>query len=826
MATSLSNLWRTACGLVLACSLAVPAGASSLSGEAGFAASLQPFVARNCRLCHNPQLKNASLDFDAYPNAAAVIAAPEVWEKVVEKLRTGQMPPQPLPRPDAAELEAAAAWIEAELARAEAALPPDPGRVTARRLNRTEYDNTVRDLLGVELQAADAFPQDDAGYGFDNIGDVLSLSPVLMEKYLKAAERVAQAALFGPEPLPRTLVKLNPLGPKVESSPEVPAEYDVTGLSLPSGLHVVHRFPVEAEYQFRVVLSGSRPAASEGVRVRVLLDGRPLQLLEYESLDGPAARYQQDWTGQTREFRARVTAGDHDLQAGLLGYFEGLPPSYAGPNPSTRPLPPPREFKPPPDATPEKIAEARKRFEAFLARKAPANELRVRHIELIGPFDAVQGPSPASLRKVYTCGHLDGRHKQGCARQIVTQLARRAYRRPVAARDVDPLLVLMADARERGQGFEQGLALALRAMLVGPDFLFRIEGDGPAAQADGGRRLSSHELATRLSYFLWASMPDDELSSRADDGSLSQEPVLAAQVQRMLKDSRARALVDAFGAQWLQFRALESTAPDRDKFPDFENGLRLSMRRETELFLDHVIREDRSILELLDGSYSFLNERLARHYGIAGVKGPEFRRVDLAGTPRGGVLTQASVLTVSSYTTRTSPVLRGKWVLENLLAAPPPPPPAGVPRFDEATVGVAVSLRKQLEAHRSNSVCASCHSRMDPLGFGLENFDGIGAWRTLDGKFEVDATGALPDGRTFNGPLELKAVLRQDREAFTRCLTEKLLTYALGRGLERYDRRTVKSIAARVAESDYRFSALVLEIARSLPFQARRGATS
>jgi hypothetical protein len=788
---------------------AVPAGAA-------------PFLARNCRMCHNPQLKNAGLDLDAYPLPASLATAPEIWEKVVEKLQTKQMPPPPLQAPDAAETAALVRWIEEGLQSAEAARPPDPGRVTARRLNRTEYDNTVRDLLGVDLRAADAFPQDDAGYGFDNIGDVLSVSPVLLEKYLKAAERVSRAALFGPEAQKPTLARLHPMAAKIEPSPDVPSEYDQTGLSLPNALHVLHRFPVDAEYLFRIVPGGSRPAGSEPVRIAVFLDGRQIQVVEVDAGDGPSSSAtQQDLTGKTREFRARVTAGEHWLAASVLHLYEGLPPSYGGPNPSRRPIPPPPPFRPPENATPEKLREAREKYEARLARKAPVNEARARHIELIGPYAPAQGPGAASLEKVYACGHRDGRHGKDCARTILDRLARRAYRRPVTAADLAPLLHLFADGRKRGQTFEEALALAVRAVLVSPDFLFRIEDAAPAGP-ELHQRISPHALASRLSYFLWASMPDDELFACADRGTLQDPAVLAAQVARMLRDPKARALVEAFGGQWLQFRALESVAPDRDRFPSFENNLRFSMRRETELFLESVIREDRSILDLLDAPYSFLNERLARHYGIPGVQGQEFRRVDLKDTARGGVLTQGSVLTVSSYSTRTSPVLRGKWVLDNLLAAPPPDPPAGVPRLDESTVGVDRSLRQQLEAHRTNATCAACHVRMDPLGFGLENFDAVGAWRTEDGKFPVDAAGALPDGRTFQGPVELKAVLRQDEDAFTRALTEKLLTYALGRGLERYDRPTVRSIARKVAASDHRFSVLVTEIAGSLPFQMRR----
>jgi len=785
------------------------------------AASAAPFIARNCRMCHNAVLKNAGLDFDAHLLPASLAASPEVWEKVVEKLQTRQMPPPPLPRP--AETDAVVQWIQTELESVEAARPPDPGRVTARRLNRTEYDNTVRDLLGVTLRPGDSFPHDDAGYGFDNIGDVLSVSPVLLEKYLRAAEQVSRAALLGPDPQKPSLTRLQPMGAKIEPSTAVPAEYDETGLSLPNALHVLHRFPVDAEYLFRIVPSGSRPAGSEPVKIAVFLDGAQIQVVEVDAGEGPSSSsFQQDLTGKTREFRARVAAGEHWVAASVLRLYEGLPALYEGPNPSRRPAPAPPPFRPPENATPQKLEEARQRYETRRAQKWPVNEARVRHIELIGPYAAAAGASPESLRKVYVCGHLNGGHGPQCARQILTDLARRAYRRPATEVDLRPLLRLAETSRKRGEPFPQGIALALRAILVSPDFLFRIETSPPAAAASAAERIGPYEMASRLSYFLWASMPDEELFRCAEDGTLQDPAVLGAQVRRMLKDPKARALVEAFGGQWLQFRALESVAPDRERFPTFENNLRFSMRRESELFLENIIREDRSILELLDGKYAFLNERLARHYGIPGVKGQEFRRVDLSGTPRGGVLTQGSVLTVSSYSTRTSPVLRGKWVLDNLLAAPPPDPPAGVPRLDESTVGVDRSLRQQMEAHRSNVTCAACHVRMDPLGFGLENFDAIGAWRTDDGKFPIDATGALPDGRKFNGPAELEAVLREDRDAFTRAATEKLLTFALGRGLERYDRATVKAIARRVAEGEYRFSVLVTEIAQSLPFRMRK----
>jgi hypothetical protein len=808
-------------GLARAASTA-PAPASS--EPATFETVVQPFLARNCYLCHNDRLKNADVDLQAYGTTASIVRDPQTWEKAVMKMRTRQMPPPPLSPPSEAEIAAITGWIENELERDLRLARPDPGRVTARRLNRTEYDNTVRDLLGMTLRPADDFPQDDSGYGFDNVADVLSLSPVLMEKYMAAAERVARAALFGLGDLQPTLVRLQPAGAKIDPSVTPLLDYDVSGLSLPNALHVTHRLPVEGEYLFRVVLSGARPAGSEPLEVGLWVDGRQV---EVQSLDpeGFGSFYvdKQDFSGKTREFRAKVSAGDHWIAASIVRLYEGLPVSYGGPNPSKRPPPAPPEFKPREGLPPEKVAEARKKFEAALAEKTPANEARVRHLEIVGPFEPVKGPSRASLEKVYACGHLRGGHGPACVRRIVASLARRAYRRPVSPGEVAPLVRLASSARNQGDSFEEAISLAIQAILVSPDFLFRIERDSPAADPDTGHLIGQHELASRLSYFLWASMPDEELRHCADLGTLRRPQVLAAQVRRMLKDEKASALVEAFGGQWLQFRALESVAPDRERFPTFDNGLRLSMRRETELFFATIVREDRSILDLIDGRYTFLNERLAQHYGIGGVRGPEFRRVDLpvAGR-RSGVLTQGSVLTVSSYATRTSPVLRGKWILENVLAAPPPDPPAGTPRLDESKISASGPLRQQMEAHRRNATCAACHSKMDPLGFGLENYDGIGAWRSADGNFPIDASGALPDGRSFHGPDEMKVVLTGDRDAFALCITEKMLTYALGRGLERSDKRTVRAIAHRLADRQYRFSALVEEIVKSLPFQMRR----
>jgi len=796
------------------------------SASSDFGKSVLPFLVENCYACHNARRKSGELNLEQYKTAASMARERETWEHVLQKLQTGEMPPQGAPRPDAAELKAVVSWIEKEFARADRLAKPDPGRVTARRLNRAEYNNTVRDLLGVNFRPADDFPQDDSGYGFDNIGDVLSVSPVLMEKYLASAEKIARTAIFGAEQLKPSLTRLRPPLGRISSSTKPLLDYDTTGLSLPNAIHATYRFPADAEYNLRIFLGGVRPAGSEPLQLALWIDGQQVKTAGFDP-EGIASFSddRQDFGGMTQDFRIRVSAGDHWIAVSMPRMYEGLPASYEGPAPSKRPTPPPPVFKPPrANIPPERLAEIKKRFEERLAQKVPVNEARITGIDVGGPYDQAKGPPTEGLKKIYLCGHLDGNHQTGCDHKIVSSLARRAYRRPVTPEEVEKLTGLISMALAKGDSFEEGIVQAIQAMLVSPHFLFRIEQDRRLARAEGIYQIGQHELASRLSYFLWSSMPDEELLRLADERALRKPDVLAAQVRRMLKSEKSRALVENFGGQWLELRKLESAKPDRERFPEFEEYLRMSMRRETELFFEHIARQDRSVVDFIDADYTFLNERLARFYKIPNVTGPEFRKVALAGNAqRGGVLTQASVLTVSSYATRTSPVLRGKWILENILNAPPPPPPPDVPNLDEAKIGSSMSLRQQLEEHRKNATCAACHSRMDPLGFGLENFNAIGQWRAQDGKFPVDSSGALPDGRSFKGPQELKVILKSDRDMFTQGLTEKLLTYALGRGPERYDRPVVKKIAARVAVNDYRFSSLALEIVNSLPFQYRRG---
>jgi hypothetical protein len=814
---------------------------TSVTTAKAFRDSVLPFFVKTCYSCHNAKLNTGGLNLEAYTTPDSVIQDRDRFEIVLRKLQLGEMPPRGLPRPGDADLKTVEGWLQGEFDHADASIKPDPGRVTARRLNRAEYNNTVRDLLGVDFHPADDFPQDDSGYGFDNIGDALSLSPVLMEKYLAAAEKVTRTAIFGQEKLKPTVVRHQP--PYREGSdggnnsrflakmPWTITDYDFTGLTLPSSVHMMHTFPAEGDYEFRISPEGNRPRPSEPFKVAVWIDGKQIAFVTFEATTNGTGM-----EGLEQTVMAHAPAGEHWVAASALRQYDGLPAKYGGLNPTTQPDPPAAQgfgggggFQLPPDATPEQKAafEARRKAAAGrgggrAARPPQITDIsfRVNFVEISGPFKPKTDPSPESLKKIFVCKEQTA----VCERRIVTELARRAYRRPATSQEISSLLTLASDDRKHGASFEQSVAVAIEAMLVSPNFLFRMENDPkPGAGGDPEHQIGQFELASRLSYFLWSSMPDDELLRCAERKTLRNPQVLDAQVGRMLKDPKSKALVENFGGQWLRFRALESIQPDPVVFMAFDDYLRISMQRETEMFLQNLLTNDGNILDLLNGKYSFLNEELARFYGIPGVVGPEFRKVDLTGTPRGGVLTQGSVLTTSSYATRTSVVLRGKWVLENLLNAPVPPPPPNVPMLDETRVGTAMSLRQQMEEHRANAVCAACHSRMDPIGFGLENFDAIGRWRTQDGKFQIDASGSLPDGRHFNGPDELKKILMENRDAFAQCMTEKMLTYALGRGLEPYDRRAVKSIAGQVARNDYRISSLVLGIVNSLPFQERKG---
>jgi hypothetical protein len=790
-------------------------GAALLRADAKNALDL---VQKSCVGCHNASVKSGDVDLKTLSGNGKTFEHDRlIWEKVLEKLKLKQMPPPGLPQPPAALSTAAMAWLEGEFARQDKLIKPDAGRVSARRLNRAEYNNTIRDLLGVDIRPADSFPADTAAFGFDNISDALIMSSALLENYLEAADRSVRWALHGPEKRKPAAVhysapvRLNQ-SRGTNGMPKDPNNYDLTGLSTLHSFHVMHRFAAHGEYSFKLTLNGHRPNQSEPAHPALFVDGK--QACEFE-VDAT------DMEGQNVECRVKVAAGERLISATYLKNYHGLPPSYGGPAPSQRPPEPLITVR---GKLTEKDIETLRKYGTRIKTDAIETRIdnRFESIDIGGPFAQTAGPSMESLRRIYACGHFTGKHDEArCPRTIVRAFARKAFRRPASAGEVEQYLNFYAMARKQGDSFEEGLATALQAILVAPQFLYRIEQDPAGGEA---APVSAYELASRLSYFLWSSTPDDELLRVAEQGRLRDPQVLRTQVLRMLRDERAFALVENFAGQWLQFRNIEVIKPDLQLFPYFDDGLRHAMRRETELFLDSIVRGDGSVLDLLTANYSYLNERLARFYGVPGVSGPEFRRVDMSGTQRGGgILAHASVLAVTSYSTRTSPVLRGKWILETLLNAPPPAPPPGVPPLEEAK-GQGGTLRQQMEAHRKNPACASCHSLMDPLGFGLENFDAIGAWRTVDGSHALDSSGALPDGRAFRTPEELKKILQADRAAFVRGFSEKLLTYALGRGLERYDRPAVNAIVAGVEKNDYRFSQLVLEIVNSLPFQKRRAA--
>ena len=753
--------------------------------EAGFQQSVRPFLAKHCTACHGNRVAMAELNFEAFSDARAAFEDSDEWERIEKMLAEGRMPPEGRPRPTSDETGLVLRWIKTELDRIAKDRPPDPGRVTARRLNRAEYNNTVRDLAGVDFRPADDFPADDTGYGFDNIGDVLSLSPVLMERYMAAAEQIAEAAIVAERLIEPMLERyLAPRGPE-ESVLEKP---NPVPYSREGTIRFEHPFPASAEYELRVRWVDRRqvleptpdnpnPPKPPPLPFEVTVNGDRKAVFEIPH---------GDYADRQRDVTVAVDAGAHAIEGRFLIDVTKIP-----------------------DHDAENYDKPRRM--AFLDR-----------VEVHGPFKRRSPSLTPSHRRIFVCGHLNWQHRPGCSQQILANLARNAYRRPVGQDEIDALKRLVVLAQESGELFEQGIQLALKAALVSPHFLFRIEHDPDPNDPASAHPINEYELASRLSYFLWSSMPDQQLLRRATDLELRDQTVLEGEVTRMLASLKSQALVDNFVGQWLELRNLDTASPDPDRFPDFDENLRQAMRNETELFFETVMHEDRSILDLLDARFTFLNERLARHYGVEGVAGPRFRRVSLDGSRRSGVLTQGSVLTITSYPTRTSPVLRGKWLLDNILGEPPPPPPAAV-SLDEASAAVGRTLRERLEIHRANPSCAVCHTKMDALGFGLENYDPVGRWRTHEGDLPLDTSGVLPEGHSFTTPSEMKAVLRLKKDDFARCLAEKMLTYALGRGLESYDRPAVDQILRQVVEDDYRFSRLIVAIVNSRPFQMRRG---
>jgi hypothetical protein len=728
-----------------------------------FERDVQPLLVQVCRNCHNAELQSGNLNITNYLQPSSLTSNAAGWMKILARLKTGEMPP---PGTAGTSPEAMASLIGFVQSALDKSAKPDPGRVIAHRLNRSEYTNTVRDLLGVDFPADQEFPADDSGYGFDNIGDVLTVSPTLMQEYLSAAERIAARAVGGDALPPPGFVNRRDLLRRVG----------------PGVIEMKYAADYDADYVVKVNLNGYRNGAAKPVTLQISVDGKPVKTVDVDVRMSAVNRQGGNTQRHVEEASVFLTANQHTLRAEFLH-----------------------------DDFVRDLGER--------ALTNPHSNIFPESFEVGGPYapsQLNQPPHPVG-KKVLVCDPATG---SACVERILSTFAHRAYRRPATKAEVADLMAIY-DKAQAGYTPKQSLQFAIAAALVSPQFLFRIERDpAPGTTA----RISDLELASRLSYFLWSSMPDDDLLRLAESDQLHQTDVLDAQVKRMLADPRSSALAENFGGQWLQTRSLDATKPDPAKFPEWNATLKDEMRTETRLFFEAVMRENRPIADFIDGRYTFLNENLANYYGINGITGTEFRRVDLTdavAARRSGVFTQASVLTVSSYPTRTSAVLRGKYLLETVLNDPPPPPPPDVPALNDAVVGVARSLRQQMEMHRADPLCASCHTKMDALGFGFENYDAIGRWRMTDGRFPIDASGVFPNGKAFNGPAEMKAILRDNLPEFVRSLTEKMLTYALGRGVESYDRPAVDELVRETAAGDNRFQPLVLAVVHSLPFQQR-----
>jgi len=783
-------------------------GAAAADGPPDFARQGWPFLKNYCIDCHGGGQPEAELSLEGFRDAASLVKGRTALDRVLRMVQSGDMPPPDAEdRPSAAEIAEFTREVQAVLDHHDRTAPPDPGRVTMRRLNRAEYRNTVRDLMGIDFDPTEDFPADDIGHGFDNIGDVLTLPPVLMERYLSAAEAIVAAAIVPRPPRPPKRVLAARYSEPASADVGAKAmEGDFRRLAtdgatdLETGpINTPYTWEPAGEYIFRIRVY-ARSQLPE-VPVAVLVQGKDLP---DPSPEDELARLSGTVLRPARILKVFTVKADTPERADVL---EVRVPPMPG------------------------------RHRMMVANFRPAQgqspvRLYVQHLVLEGPSDT----RPASHRRLLAV--LPDRPREEQTREVLTRFLRRAYRRVPTPAEVARLAQLADAAVADGQAWEAAMQLAMQAALCSPKFLFRMElDDRPHSPAS--RPLDEFQLASRLSYFLWSTMPDDELLDLAERGQLTGQ--LDAQVRRMLVDEKSSALVENFALQWLQVQRLASVAPDEKLFPSFNDRLRRAMLQETILFFQSVMREDRSVLDLIGADYTFLNEPLARHYGIADthgnrsggrprrpggqpIRGETFQRVSLQDGVRGGVLTQASVLTVTSNPTRTSPVKRGRWVLEQVLGEPPPAPPPDVPELPEGEQAAAQgSLRQRLEMHRRNSGCANCHMKMDAIGFALENFDAVGAFRTKDGEFDIDAAGEFSDGSRFVGPEELKAFVKERTHPFTRCLAEKMLIYALGRGLEYYDRRAVEQVVGAVEANDYRFSALVGAVVRSDPFRLRRG---
>ena len=764
------------------------------AGVVAVEANVRLMLNQYCVSCHGLKDSAAGLDLES-AGANPVGGNPsmqqlDLWEKVVRKLRARQMPPQDAPRPDEATYDATLNSLEAELDRL-AVGRPMPGRTDSiRRLTRTEYQNTIRDLLALQIDVAVLLPADESSHGFDNI-TVGDLSPTLLSRYVSAAQKIARLAVGGKS--------REPMGETFRVRPDITQEDHVPGLPLGTrgGTLITYNFPQDGEYEFQVWLTRDRNEHVEGLKGKhemiVLLDNREVGQF---TIQPPKDTEDHSTVDAHLKLRLKVEAGPHELGVTFLRKSGSLQETVRQPSQAQ-----------------------------FNMHRHPRTSPAVYQVSVVGPFNAAgHGNSPNRQRlfaAVSSDPGADAATQDAAAGTILSTFLRRAYRRPIDEADLVQPMRFFTEARDHAD-FDAGVEAGLASCLVNPNFLFRIERD-PADVASGDvYRITDLELASRLSFFLWSSIPDDELLTLAEQNKLNQPDILDQQVKRMLADPRSESLVNSFADQWLYLRNLESAFPDMRLFPDFDDNLRQAMRLETELFFASIVHEDHSVLDLLRGDYTFLNERLARHYGIPHIHGDRFRRVELTPeTHRGGLLRHASILTVTSYATRTSPVIRGHWILKNLIGSPPPPPPDSVPALKDNTVLDSLPIRERLTQHRADPNCAGCHNLMDPVGFALENFDAIGRWRTRDDEHPVDALGGLPDGSQFNGVDGLEQGFLRRPELFVGTLTEKLLTYALGRGVELHDAAAVRKIVRDAQVNDYRFSTLIQGIVRSTPFQMR-----
>lgn len=781
-------------------------------------AAQQAVLNQYCVTCHNQKLKTGGLELDKL-SLQQVGAEAETWEKVVRKLRAGMMPPAGAPRPDRHTLDALAASIETSLDQA-AAQHPNPGRVPLHRMNRTEYANAIRDLLAVDVDPTTLLPADDSSNGFDNIADVLGVSPALMERYVSAAAKISRLAVGDRD--------TSPLDVTYTVKGDLSQDVTLDGMPLGTrgGTAIRHNFPLDGEYLIKLSLTKLSfgqvfGEGAEGQELEVTLNGQRVKLYQLE--DVPMF-FMREKPGAASSAPPPLS---QDAQSGNAERVKMTPNIHL-------------EFRLKVKAGPQMIGVA------FLEKSYEANEDLVHRpmsstkdvnigmqygystvphlarVDITGPYNSTGSGDTPSRRRIFICHPNAPSDEVACARQILANLTRRAFRRAPTDADLEPLLSFYQQERNSSGSFDNGIEMALRRILADPEFVFRFE-PPPANVAPGGiYRITDTELASRMSFFIWSSIPDDELLNLAIQNKLHEPAVLERETRRMLADPKARALTTNFAGQWLYLRELKNANPDPREFPDFDDNLRQAFQKETEMLFESVLREDRSVLDLLNADYTFVNERLAKHYGIPGIYGPDFRRVAVPSDDRRGLLGQGSMLLVTSNANRTSPVQRGKWVLENLLGSPPPLPPPNVPPLKENTGGAAVtSVRERMEEHRSNPVCAACHKIMDPIGLSLENFDGVGAWRTVDSGFKIDPSGKLVDGTPLTGPASLREALLNRPEAFVGNMTEKLLMYGVGRETKYYDMPVVRSVMQGAQRDNYRFSELVMGIVKSEPFQMK-----